>query len=357
MSINLHNINIVEISSLCQFKALVTIFNDKNQHCALFTSTLWFEAWIDIFWQDNWLLKSYAIYENEELIALAPLYIKKEKSFPFIRTLHLIGQGEPEKSGVASEYGDIFITKGYEQATYPLLVKLLSSIKFDDMVARAVFSDSHISKIMSLLSGKHLTRSFARYYVTTNNFALQDLSKNTRSRINRSRNQLNQLSAEVRWLTSEELNQLWPQLVEFHQSRWQGKGSHGAFFSTEFNLFHQGLIKNQKHSVAASAIFVNNMPIAIHYYLVDKSTYYFYQSGWNEDQYAKYSPSFYLHYWSIDNCPCVNYDFMMGGLKKSYKAKFCSEATPMQSLVLTKNISKDILNKIINKIKNKIFKY
>jgi hypothetical protein len=348
-------LNNIKVSNFWQLKTLLSEFNNKAQSNALFTSSLWLETWHDVFWQENWQLHSYACYKNKELIALAPFYVKKEKSFPFIKTLHLVGQGEPEKSGVASEYGDILIKTGYEQEVYPQLISLLSDLKFDTMAARAIFSDSHIAKVMTALTGKHLTRNFARYYLPTDNFTLQKISKNTRSRIKRSINQFSKINAETRWLTIDEINTFWPKLVEFHQCRWSRKGAHGAFLSTEFNQFHQTLIKKHNHSIASSAIFVNDEPIAINYYLVDKNTYYFYQSGWDESLYAKFSPGLYLHYWSIMNCPVIHYDFMMGGLNNSYKAKFGCKNTPMLSLILTNNYTKDFLNKAINKIKEWLF--
>ena len=100
----INNVSTVKISNFCQLKVLLSEFNNKAQNNALFTSALWLETWFDCFWQDNWILQSYAFYQNEKLIALAPFYIKKENTFPFIKTLHLVGQGEPEKAGVASEY-------------------------------------------------------------------------------------------------------------------------------------------------------------------------------------------------------------------------------------------------------------
>jgi hypothetical protein len=341
----------IKVSSFCQLGTLLSEFNNKNKYYDLFTSTIWLKTWFNCFWQKNWLLNSYAFYKDEKLIALAPFYIKISSTFPFIKTLHLLGQGEPEQAGVASEYLDILITTGYEQEVYSQLSILLSSEKFDTMAARAIFSDSHIASVMTSFSEKCLSRSFSRYYLLTDDFTLQTMSKNTRSRIKRSMNQFSQLNAEIRWLTTDELKILWPTLVEFHQSRWQKKGAHGAFLSSDFNQFHQILINSHNHSVAGSAIFVNNKPIAIHYYLVDKGTYYFYQSGWDEVNYAKLSPGLYLHYWSIKNCPVINYDFMMGGLNNSYKAKFGCETMPMQSLILIKNRPKDIINKMINKIK------
>jgi CelD/BcsL family acetyltransferase involved in cellulose biosynthesis len=154
----------------------------------------------------------------------------------------------------------------------------------------------------------------------------------------------------MRWLTINELNTLWPTLIEFHQNRWQNKGEYGAFSSDNFNQFHQMLIKNQSSSVAASAVFVNNFPIAIHYYLVGDDTCHFYQSGWDEKNFSKLSPGLFLHYWSIKNCPKKYYDFMMGGVNNSYKAKFNASARAMLSITLIKNPIKLFVSKIVNKL-------
>lgn len=354
---NSNNIKVVQLTDYQKISTLFVKFNSGTQNNNFFTSTIWLDHWFDFFWQENWLLQSYAIYKNEELIALAPFYINIARTFPFIKTLQLLGQGEPEQAEVASEYLDILIIKGYEQEVYPQVATLLSNYKFDIMAARAVFSDSHIAKVMLKISGKQLTRNYARYSLFTDNFSLQDVSKNTRSRLKRSANQLSKLNAEMRWSTINELNTLWPILIKFHQSRWHKEGSDGVFSSDDFNQFHQMLIKNHSNSVAASAVFVNNQPIAINYYLVDDNTYYFYQSGWDEVNYAKLSPGLYLHYWSIENCPSQYYDFMMGGLAKNYKAKFCRDTTPMQSLILVRNPFKDFVNKVTKKITKALYCY
>ena len=345
-----HNIKVIQLTDYQELSTLLVNFNSSTQNSNLFTSTIWLDHWFDFFWQEDCFLQSYAIYKDEELIALAPFYIKIADTFPFIKTLRLLGQGEPEQAEVASEYLDVLIAVGHEQEVYLQLATLISNYKFDVMAARAIFSDSHIAKIILKLSGKRLTKNYAQHCLFTDNFSLQDISKNTRSRIKRSANQLSKLNAEMRWLTINELNTLWPTLIEFHQNRWQNKGEYGAFSSDNFNQFHQMLIKNQSSSVAASAVFVNDLPIAIHYYLVGDDTYHFYQSGWDEKNFAKLSPGLFLHYWSIKNCPKKYYDFMMGGVNNSYKAKFNASARAMLSITLIKNPIKLFVSKIVNKL-------
>ena len=159
----------------------------------------------------------------------------------------------------------------------------------------------------------------------------------------------------MRWLPYNELDNLWPTLIAFHQDRWQKKGDFGAFSSDVFNLFHQSLIENHSSSVAASAIFVNSRPIAINYYLVSEDTYHFYQSGWDEQNHTKLSPGLFLHYWSILNCPNKYYDFMMGGVNNSYKAKFNADVRAMLSIIVVKSPVKLFFSKAFNKLTRLFF--
>ena len=102
-------------------------------------------------------------------------------------------------------------------------------------------------------------------------------------------------------------------------------------------------------------VFIDKQPIAIHYYLVSDKTYHFYQSGWDEQNFAKLSPGLFLHYWSITHCPKQHYDFMMGGLKNSYKAKFNAEARAILSITVVKNPVKLFLSKVFNKLSRLVF--
>ena len=154
----------------------------------------------------------------------------------------------------------------------------------------------------------------------------------------------------MRWLTAEEYNNAWELLKSYHQSRWQNKGKTGAFAASEFNNFHKTLREQDSSMVAMSAVFIGEQPIAIHYYLVSEDTVHFYQSGWDEQNFAKLSPGLFLHYWSITNCPKNHYDFMMGGLNNSYKAKFNADARAMLSISVVKKPAKLFFSKVFNKI-------
>jgi hypothetical protein len=326
------------------------LFEKTNKQLSLLGSSIWINTWYSCYWQNNWLLYCFAFYHDDKLVCLAPFYIKKDRSFPYLKTLHFIGQGEPEHKEVALEYLDIYINSGYEETVYPLIINEINKLNFDQLNIKAVFESSYIAKILPQVKGTLTQQLYAQYKVDNTHWQLAQLSKNTRSRINRCKNQLTKLDATVRWLTAEEYDDSWELLKSYHQRRWQNKGKTGAFAALEFNNFHKTLREQDNSTIAMSAVFIEEQPIAIHYYLVSDNTYHFYQSGWDEENFAKLSPGLFLHYWSITNCPKNHYDFMMGGVNNSYKAKFNADARAMLSITVVKNPVKLFLSKVFNKL-------
>ncbi|WP_081182491.1 GNAT family N-acetyltransferase [Colwellia sp. PAMC 21821] len=352
---NRGGIHLFLITSYDQLTALFLELKRSNEKQVLLGNSYLLSNWYNCYWQKNWQLQSFACYQGDNLVCLAPFFIEKSKLFPFTKTLHLIGQGEPEYAEAALEYLDCFVKEGYEQTVYPLLVNEINKLNFDQCVVKAVFADSHIAKILPYIKGALTQRHYAQYIVDNTQWQLIQLSKNTRSRINRCKNQLAKLNSTVRWLTAEEYNNAWELLKSYHQHRWHNKGKTGAFSAAEFNDFHKTLRDKDSDSIAMSAVFIDEQPIAIHYYLVIDNTYHFYQSGWDEENFAKLSPGLFLHYWSITNCPKKYYDFMMGGLNNSYKAQFNANARAMLSVTVVKNPAKLLLSKVLNKVRHLFF--
>ena len=190
-----------------------------------------------------------------------------------------------------------------------------------------------------------------RYLVAAQSWKISKLSKNMRSRYRRGLNQLTKLDAKIGWVKSEKIDQYWQLMKEFHQLRWRNKDKAGAFASDEFNQFHQKFRQQAPEKIAMSAIWINDSPIAIHYYFRDSSTLYFYQSGWNENEYAQISPGLILHLWGIEHNTEAFYDFMMGKKQGSYKAKFSPLQQPMYNISINFSPIKLIVNRILKKIK------
>ncbi|WP_158088321.1 GNAT family N-acetyltransferase [Colwellia chukchiensis] len=264
--------------------------------------------------------------------------------------MYPIGQGEPEASEIASEYNDIYILVGYENEVLQLLSKELKTLKIDQIKWRATLHNSHINRLLKTTFNYQPAATSARYIIKRDCWSFERLSKNTRDRYKRSVRQLNKVNATFQWIAAADFEHYAGRLAQFHQARWNKIGHAGAFAESDFNAFHKNYRTNHPNHINISAIVVDNQPIAINYYLADKTTLYFYQCGWDESNYAKFSPGFALHIWSIEHCKLEYYDFMMGGLNDSYKAKFGCKKIPMANnhVILTK--WKFHVNRLINKI-------
>ena len=332
-----------------QWEDLNNSVNNNN----LFTSYFWMKNWLDIFQQDHWEYHIFTVYLNKKLVAIAPFYTQKALKWNQPKTLYLLGQGEPEISGVCSEYIDLLITSEHKETVINRLAKEINSLQVDRMICRAILYNSNISSFINE-SFHYTPRSrHLRYMIETKIWTLRSISKNTLSRYKRSVNQLSKINAKICWIEQADFNEYFLIMAKLHQKRWQLKGQNGAFSHTDFKQFHQQIMKKDSQiNIKMSAVIVNGQPIIIHYYLADLTTLYFYQSGWDEENHSKLSLGMFLHLWSIQNCEHKYYDFMMGNIKSSYKAKFICEEVPMTNIEIIFTPWKNYLNKLLAKASN-----
>ncbi|XQW85358.1 GNAT family N-acetyltransferase [Thalassotalea piscium] len=342
---------ITSIDKFNELSSSINALSSKSSNSQLFNSFAWYHQWLETFWQEEWQLQVYIAFDNTKPIALLPFYLQKPQGLFQLTTLLPLGQGEPEKSEVASEYTDIYIAEGYEVEVIKEFANKLQTFNIDQVIWRASLENSYISQLLKETFNYQTIATHARYIIDRPTWSLANLSKNTRSRYKRSVNQLNKIEAQFEWVNHNDYDKFTQILAEFHQTRWTNKGSAGAFAEEKFNIFHQCFRNNNNDNIRISAIIVNHKPIAINYYLADETTLYFYQCGWDEINYANLSPGFALHLWSIEQCPLKYYDFMMGGMNDSYKAKFGCKKTLMVSNHVIINSWKYLLNKIINKLR------
>lgn len=321
-----------------------------------FGSFNWITHWSNTFKLPAGNLELYTIYSKNKLVAIAPFYIHQSENLFQLKTLYPLGQGEDEKSEVASEYNDIYILEGYEESVIKLLANKLKELNIDQIKWRATLKSSHINRLLKVAFDYQAPVTHARYLIETPTWSLNNLSKNTRSRYKRSINQFKNLEASFKWVEQDEYEHFSQILAQFHQSRWSSKGKKGAFSEHDFIEFHKNYRCANPSNIRISAIMVNEEPIAINYYLADKSTLYFYQCGWDETNYANLSPGFALHIWSIEHCKLTYYDFMMGGLNDSYKAKFGCQAIPMINNNIKLSKVKLFLIRLFNKGINNLYK-
>jgi hypothetical protein len=354
------NQSVLKWETISDVHKLISLFedwvslNNAAPHSTLFNSPHWLLTWVKQYWQDDWQLSLLIARHEGKLVVLAPFYIQPPTVIFGAKKLFPLGQGEPEHSEISSEYNNILILPGFEKLVLQKIKKWILNVNVDEIIWRATLANSNV---LNLFQSRDLplTKSEAtRYIVNSQTWTPEVLSKNMRSRYRRGLNQLSRLGATIDWVNKESIDQYWLIMKGFHQNRWQSKDKKGAFCCDEFNIFHADFRKNSPESVAMSAILVNNLPIAIHYYFIDSTTLYFYQSGWNENEHSNLSPGLILHLWSIENNNKQFYDFMMGAKNDSYKSKFGCKKIPMSNIRVILSPKKVFINSVLNKFFNSL---
>lgn len=318
--------------------------------CEIFNSPSWIISWLENFWQNNWQLKVLTAWSNNELLAIVPLYYQKTNSLFPINIFYPLGQGEPEDKEILTEYTEILFNEKYRQYLLSKIQLWMLNLNADQLHWRALLHNSPTRNILVNYE-QAKTNEATRYIADCSNWTFGGLSKNMRSRYRRGMNQLDKLNAKIAWVEQSDFDHYWLLMKGFHQQRWLGKNKKGAFCSDEFNQFHAKFRDRSPENVAMSAVWINDTPIAIHYYFSDDTTLYFYQSGWNESEYSHLSPGLILHLWGIESNSKPYYDFMMGNKQDSYKAKFAAQQQSMYNITLTFSPIKLIIHRALKKLK------
>lgn len=340
---------IEDIKSYHQYWQELFVKNDNS----FFSSPNWLTQWVDTFWEDNCSLHLYIVLSNNECVLFAPFYIKKSKNFPYINTLTLLGQGEDELFEISSEYQDILVHDSYQHLLNELNQRL-TSLNYDSINVSALLDNTYIFKLLANMDKSNLKSAGTRFTYSSKTDQTPLLSKNNRSKLNKCKNKLTALNADFIWVKEEDFTLYWELMKQLHQARWHKLGKTGAFCHDKFSEFHNTFREDNRKKIKMSAVIVNNRPIAIHYYFTFNDTLYFYQSGWDEENYTMVSPGFVLHIWTMNNCSETLYDFMMGNTNNSYKAKLgCNHNRKMYSFTLIRNDLKHLLARLINKFKKR----
>jgi len=342
----------IEWSVLENIELLYQIENEwhklaKQSKDKLFVSPAWLLPWIKTYWQPNWSLKVITGYCNNQLVVFVPLYLQRSRHIFGCNKLIPLGQGEPETAEVSSEYQDILTSIPIEEAAKDIAIQI-TKIGYDYFRWRSLLNTANLLTVVRYINNCTTTLSGKRYCIKFINGERPKLSRNNRQKWNKCLNQLNSVDTKFHWVAEEQHNKYWQTLKQFHQARWQTKSQLGAFHSACFNQFHE--LYQSKSSILMSALSINNQTVAINYYFLHQDTLYFYQCGWHSE-YAHYSPGFTLHQWSINQNKTNRYDFMMAGLKSTYKSKYgCNEVHDMYNTTQVKNQFKHLLSKVLGKL-------
>lgn len=351
------DIRYLVISSAEEFQRLKKDWEKLNQLCpkgCFFTSWYWMFEWWSVYSKTTDDLFLVCAYGGEDLLGIAPFYVKRVGKYGLFRELRFIGTGESEEKEVATEYLDLIFHPDYEPRVVDGLIRtLLLEGRWHKGVLDNILASSAIR--FKLDSGGYVAklveeRCGVRYQVKLpNNYDdyLKNISSsNVRSKIRRSRKRFEKdLSGQVLYAENDaEVGEVMGQLKALHCRHWNEKGKLGAFISDEFVNFHQSIANYcfDMKSLVLMKMVVAGQTIAVFYGWQYKGTVSYYQSGIDTRFKPNVSPGYVMHSKVIEDSiqnGMKLYDFMKGGAQ-SYKSKFECETEAMVKVTLFNNTPK-----------------
>lgn len=319
----------------------------RNELCMSFE---WLSSWLAIYLQPDDQLLVVAIFREQRLVFLAPLYLRPRNLNSWRhRTLQFIGCGEAEADEVASEFQDFLLDKtrlSQQQAFAVLNQQVLQQPQWHFIQFNYCCKTSLAYQWLNQLPAagryqypvgiRYQTPLHQSWHQTRSHFP----SANSRKHAQKALNRLTKPSISVEKVENEaqRSNQL-NNLIRLHQSRWQARNQAGVFQSDAFCRFHQDFshkaLERGWLAMYQLSDQENQQAIAVLYCLKLKKRRYYYQSGFDQ-RYAQLSPVTMLHMQQLQEGITAgeeSYDWMCGK-PDSYKKGFACACGELYHCIL-----------------------
>lgn len=320
-------IKIKEVTSakdLTNLKYEWSMLLKKSKSDNIFLTHQWVSTWWKYF-GNGCKLKIILVEENNKLIGIAPLMLKK---FYFLNLLKFIG-------GPHSDYHDFILLSGEERRTLEAILKYsYSCLDWDVMTLKEIPQDSLTLKVLdeiSLYRMQKIIGSICPILKLPENWndLLNMLSPKMRHNLKYYRNRLEKEyrvhceDIENRDLLEKNMNILF----ELHQKKWTDEGARGAFDDSCAKDFYRDITQQfyDQDWLQLLVLKINEHPVSICYNFKYNNKFYYYQSGRDPDWY-KYSTGDILLADTIRYAiqkGFTEFDFLRGNenYKKHWKAK------------------------------------
>lgn len=371
-------ISIRMVSSTEEFASLDSAWNSllsRSSSDDFFLRWEWLFTWWKIFGLGPARLRILLVERGEELIGIAPFYVRPERRYGFLteRTLLFLGSGEAEEEEIFSEYLDVICKVGEEEAVVRGLMEFIIAQGLCDTIR--LFNILLSSKTLTILkqfcddrrmpfnSEFKMESPYARLPSTWDDY-LQSLSSSMRHEIRSDRRKLEKMGVirMERTTRLEDFEDHFKELVKLHSTRWASKEMRGAFENPKFASFHQTvmptLLKNGHLQLWFLSLSSKN--IATCYNIQYNNKVYFYQTGLDFSAAPKISGGLVLKSYCIEDAirsKQVEYDFMGGGGMKSYKGRWANDCRALGEIDLPLSAASRylrIMRNIVRGVKKKL---
>lgn len=292
----------------------------------------WMHTWWQIYGKGRRDLHVICAYKNDRLVGIAPFSAERIPTNYYgvirFRTLWLLGCGPVKGRSVVSDYLNLIVLKGLEDAFIQGLMKhLCHNGDWDEIILENVNAESDVPGLLKenahrtglTYTAMDTTRSIIAKLPNTWDEYINSISGSLRYKIRRGRKEFSRIGGTY-YLVKEqrELPKAFADLERLHQHRWRSKGIAGAFSSCEWKSFHRKLMSLllEKDQLKLSFLKLDNQPVAANYNFVFDNKIHFFQSGLIPHQNKHIRLGLLLHSYCIQeaiNEGFKEYDFLQIG--------------------------------------------
>ncbi len=291
--------------------------------------------------EDNGQLRGICLYSEST---------ERKAALLTLQTRHLGTAGDPVQESVVVEYNSFLVEPAYRPAFIDAVAHWLLTQSGGDTVHLDGFTSEETQELTAHWAvvetrqreSKYLDLSVIR---TQGGDLIDSLGRSTRANLRKRIREYGDLQLE--WAeTLEAANNIFDELIELHQARWQADGQPGAFASRRFSAFQRALLTELFPQGRCVAFRVRHQGVTVGclFLLVDRGRMLDYLSGLASfDQ--KPSPGLVAHY--LCQCEALKrgfnaYDFLVGD--KRHKDNL---STHCQILTWTRLVRPTLKNRLV----------
>ncbi len=313
----------------------------------VFMSWDWLHSWWRAFRYPKSQLRLIAVYDEQTLIGLAPLYIEKDRFFKGIfptNRLQFLGKRYAGEAGTRTEYVDFILRKGRQKLALKAIFK---AIEADFCWSEFILGDFNgDSQNFPLIKewfnrngwyGVHEGASPTFTVNCKNSFEtyLQGLGKNTRLKLFNRRKKLQQMGkVSLTPITADNFVLFSNLLNQFHLKRWQSPAldhDNLAFFRDALGFDYQRLKLD-----FSSILMLDERPLSVMVNVNVDNVVYNIQLGYEETFDPKISlGTLHLGYaleQAFNHPQITTFDFLVGqGKHTDYKRHLSKKATLLET--------------------------
>ena len=300
---------------LAQWRSLETRLGDRSISC----SADWTETWLDAF-GDLVPHRFVLAQQGTRLcgICLITEGVQQTDGPVKVRSLHVGTAGEPEADSVCVEYNRLLVEPACRAAFSRQLVEYLSQQRDFDQWNLDGFSGEDLAAFEQA-DPRLEQEACPAHYVDLDAIRakgcdlLAALKHEPRRKVKKGLQAFEGVRFE--WAESiESATDVFGELIELHQARWQSLGKPGVYSSERFVRFHEGLIARLVPSgrMAFARVTSNRGTVGCLQFFVENKRALIYQCGWAPSE-KSISPGVVVDYLTIEACLSrgfVAYDFL-----------------------------------------------